>query len=332
MLIVQTPLRMSFFGGGTDMKEYYESFGGTVISTTFDKYCYHNVRNFPPFFENRSQFTYSKIERFNSYDEVEHPAVRETLRYMNIKNIQITYDADLPARSGLGTSSSFEVGLLNALHSLKGEFMDKMSLAKEAIYVERELCNEEGGVQDQLAVSIGGLNKYVFNSDGFSYNPIVISKERKKELCDNLLLFFTGFTRFSSEISKEQISNTKGKLNELHEIKNIVNEAEKILTSNTNLDEFGKLLDYNWRLKKTLAKSISNSDIDNLYEHIMKNGAIGGKLLGAGGGGFLLIYANKEKHDYIIDKTKLLHIPFEFESSGTKVIYYKPDKFDYLDK
>jgi GHMP kinase len=329
MLIVQTPMRMSFFGGGTDVKEYYENYGGAVISTTFDKYCYHNIRKYPPFFDHKSQFRYSKIEKFDEALEVEHPAVRETLKYLNIKNIQITYDADLPARSGLGTSSSFEVGLLNGLHSLNGEFIDKMSLAKEAIYVERELCNEEGGVQDQLAVSIGGLNKYIFNSDGFSYNPIIISKERKQELCDNLLLFFTGFTRFSSEISKEQISNTKNKLSELHEIKNIVNEAEKILTGNKNLDEFGKLLDYNWQLKKTLAKSISNSDIDNLYTHIVKNGAIGGKLLGAGGGGFLLIYANKDKHKNIIEKTNLLHIPFEFESSGTKVLYYKPEKFEY---
>lgn len=329
MLIVQTPFRMSFFGGGTDMKEYYEEYGGSVISTTFDKFCYHNLRYYPPFFENSNQFTYSKIERFNSYNEVEHPAVRETLKYLDIKNIQINYDADLPARSGLGTSSSFEVGLLNGLHALRGEFVDKLSLAKEAIYVERELCGEKGGVQDQLAVSIGGLNKYTFNSDGLYYSPIVISKERKQELCDNLLLFFTGFTRFSSEIAKEQISNTDKKLKELHEIKKLVDEAETILTSDVNLDEFGKLLDYTWKLKKTLANSITNSDIDNLYDNIIKNGAIGGKLLGAGGGGFLLVYAPKEKHEYIIENIKLLHIPFEFESSGTKVLYYKPEKFEY---
>lgn len=329
MIIVKTPMRMSFFGGGTDMKEYYEKYGGSVISTTFDKYCYHTIRNFPPFFENKNQFTYSKIERFNNYDEIEHPAVRETLRYMNIKNIQITYDADLPARSGLGTSSSFEVGLLNGLHSINGKFIDKMSLAKEAIYIERELCKEEGGVQDQLSVAIGGLNKYVFNSEGFDYSPIIMSKERKKLLSDNLLLFFTGFTRFSSEIAKEQISNTDKKLKELHEIKKIVEEAEDILTSNKNIDEFGRLLDYSWNLKKTLARNISNMDIDMLYEKAMKHGALGGKLLGAGGGGFLLIYAPMERHQEIISNMKLLNIPFQFESGGTKVIYYKPEKFEF---
>lgn len=329
MLIVQTPMRMSFFGGGTDMKEYYEKYGGSVISTTFDKYCYHNIRKYPPFFEYKSQFRYSKIEKFNNSNEVEHPALRETLKYLDIENIQITYDADLPARSGLGTSSSFEVGLLNGLHSLNGEFIDKMTLAKEAIYVERELCKEEGGVQDQLAVSIGGLNKYTFTADGFDYRPIIISKERKQELSDNLLLFFTGFTRFSSEIAKEQILNTKKKLSELHQIKQIVDEAEKILTEEKNIDEFGKLLDYTWRLKKTLAKSISNPNIDYLYDNILKFGGIGGKLLGAGGGGFLLIYAHKKNHKKILEKSGLLNIPFEFENGGTKVLYYKPEKFRY---
>ncbi len=329
MLIIQTPMRMSFFGGGTDMKEYYNEYGGSVISTSFDKYCYHTIRYFPPFFEHKNQFTYSRIERFNHYSEVEHPAVRETLKHLDMKNIQITYDADLPARSGLGTSSSFVVGLLNGVHSLRGEFIDKMSLAKEAIHIERDLCQEAGGVQDQLAVSIGGLNRYVFTADGFDFRPIVISKERKKILQDNLLLFFTGFTRFSSNISKEQISNTQKKLQQLHEMKAIVNEAETVLTGDGNLDEFGRLLDYTWNLKKTLAKSISNNDIDLLYDKLLKLGAVGGKLLGAGGGGFLLVYAPKEKHSSILKNIDLLHIPFAFESSGTKVIYYKPEKFEY---
>lgn len=329
MLIVQTPFRMSFFGGGTDMKSYYEEYGGSVISTTFDKYCYHTIRNFPPFFKNKSQLTYSKIERFDNFDEVEHPAVRETLKYLNINNIQITYDADLPARSGLGTSSSFEVGLLNGLYSLRGEFKDKMTLAKEAIYVERVLCNESGGVQDQLAVSIGGLNKYTFTSSGFDYYPLIISKERKKQLENSLALFFTGFTRFSGEIAKEQIANTKNKLTELHEIKQSVVSAEDILVGTGDLDEFGRLLDYTWNLKKTLAKSISNDNIDALYKKALSLGAIGGKLLGAGGGGFLLLYFNPEKKQNIIDNLGLLQIPFTFETSGTKVIYYKPEKFQF---
>ncbi|NLC78563.1 MAG: kinase, partial [Ruminococcaceae bacterium] len=252
MLIVQTPFRMSFLGGGTDIPEYYEEYGGKVLSTTFDKYCYHTVRYFPQFFPYKNQLTYSKIERFEKPDEVEHPAVREILKYLDMDKIQITYDADLPARSGLGTSSSFTVGLLNSLHSLRGEFIDKMTLAKEAIYVERTLCKEEGGGQDQLAASFGGLNKMTFTGSGFEVSPVVIKSERKRKLNENLMLFFTGFVRFSGDVMCEQVKKAKKNASELAEMVKMVDEGERILTGSGDLGDFGRLIDYGWRLKRSL--------------------------------------------------------------------------------
>lgn len=325
MIIVQTPFRMSFLGGGTDLPQYYEKYGGSVLSTTFNKYCYHTIKWFPPFFPYKNKLTYSKIEEFNLPEEVCHPAVREALKLLKMQNLHITYDADLPAKSGLGTSSSFAVGLLNGLHSLKGEFVDKMTLAKEAIHLERELCQEAGGVQDQLAVSFGGLNKYIFNSTGIDVKPLIISRERKQNLSNNLMLFFTGFTRFSSEIITEQIKNTEKKLQELHEMVSLVNEGEKILTSNGNLNDFGYLLDYTWKLKCSLSNNISSDGIDAIYQRAKKAGAIGGKLLGAGGGGFMLLFVEIDKQEQVKrELSEFLYIPFEFETSGTKVIYYRP--------
>ncbi|EHO83551.1 GHMP family kinase ATP-binding protein [Fusobacterium ulcerans] len=325
MIIVQTPFRMSFLGGGTDIPQYYEKYGGSVLSTTFNKYCYHTIKWFPPFFPYKNKLTYSKIEEFNLPEEVCHPAVREALKLLKMQNLHITYDADLPAKSGLGTSSSFAVGLLNGLHSLKGEFVDKMTLAKEAIHLERELCQEAGGIQDQLAVSFGGLNKYTFNNTGIDVKPLIISKERKQNLSNNLMLFFTGFTRFSSEIITEQIKNTEKKLQELHEMVSLVNEGEKILTGNGNLNDFGYLLDYTWKLKCSLSNNISSDGIDAIYQRAKKAGAIGGKLLGAGGGGFMLLFVEIDKQEQVKQKlSEFLYIPFEFETSGTKVIYYKP--------
>lgn len=315
---------MSFFGGGTDIPEYYEEFGGKVLSTTFDKYCYHTVRYFPQFFPYKNQFTYSKIERFEKADEVEHPAVREILKYLDMDKIQITYDADLPARSGLGTSSSFTVGLLNGLHSLRGEFVDKMTLAKEAIYVERTLCKEEGGVQDQLAASFGGLNKMCFTGDGFEVIPVVIKAQRKKQLNENLMLFFTGFVRYSGDVMCEQVKKAKKNARDLAEMVKMVDEGERILTSNGDLNDFGRLIDYGWQLKRSLASNVTNDTIDALYDKAKAAGAIGGKLLGAGAGGFILLYVEPEKQDRVREAlSELMCIPFEFENSGTKVIYYK---------
>ncbi len=327
MLIVKTPFRMSFLGGGTDMEDYYKEYGGAVLATTFDKYCYHIMRYFPPFFKHRGRLTYSKIEDFNSFDDIGHPAVREALRKYNMSDVQITYDADLPARSGLGTSSAFAVGLLNGIHSLRGEFVDKMNLALEAIHLERVLCNEEGGVQDQIECSFGGLNRMSFRADGFDVSPVIMSNKRQKEFSDRLLLFFTGFVRFSGKIAHEQIGNIQQKLKQLHEMVGLVDEGVNILTGQGSLTEFGKLLDYTWSLKRSLASSISNDELDAIYTKAKKAGAIGGKLLGAGGGGFMVFMVEPDKQTRVIEAMNgLLHVPFQFERGGTKVIYYREDE------
>ncbi len=327
MVITKTPFRMSFFGGGTDYPGFYNEHGGSVISTTFDKYCYVTVRHLPRFFDYSNQVSYSKIENTQSVDEIEHPAVRNAMKFLDMHELHIGYDADLPARSGLGSSSSFTVGMLNAFHALKGQYADKMQLAKEAIYVERTLCNESGGVQDQVAASFGGFNRIDFNADGIQVKPIIISKERKDMLSDNLLLFFTGFSRFSGTIAKSQEKATKDKEAELLEMLKLVDDAEKILTSKTDLAEFGRLLDYTWQLKRGLTNEISNNSIDEWYAKALQYGAIGGKLLGAGGGGFLLFYVEKDKQERFIKAfDNLLHVPFSFEDRGTSVLYYKPEE------
>ncbi len=325
MIIVQTPFRMSFFGGGTDFPAYYEQYGGKVLSTSIDKYCYHTLRYFPQFFPYKNQFTYSRIERFDSYDEIEHPVVREALRYLNVEKIQISYDADLPARSGLGTSSSFTVGLLNGLHALRGEFVDKMSLAKEAVYVERELCGESGGIQDQLAAAFGGLNKMIFSAGGIEVNPVVVDGRRKQLLRDHLMLFFTGFERNSGEIVKEQIQKTAGNVGGLQEMCALVDEAEAVLVGKGDICEFGRMLDYSWQLKRKLSTQVSNDEIDAIYERAKRAGAIGGKLLGAGAGGFMLLFVEPDRQTAVKEALNdLMNVPVAFETSGTKVIYYRP--------
>lgn len=322
MLTTRTPFRMSFLGGGTDFPAYFNEYGGCVLSATFNKYSYVTVRNLPALFDYRNQFTYSKIERFNSPDELEHPLVREALKYMNIDRIQIAYDADLPARSGIGSSSSFAVGLLNELYILKGEHLSKMELAKEAIHLERVLCNEAGGVQDQLAVAFGGLNRIDFSADGYNVSPVAISPERKAEFNRRLLLVFTGFSHFSGKVAVTQQNNIPQKIAELNEMKALVFEGEKILTSNASLDEFGRLLDYTWQLKRTLSDKISTTEIDDIYNSARKAGALGGKILGAGSGGFMLLYVPEDKRKNVADLFEPPRIiPFKFEEEGTKLIY-----------
>lgn len=322
MFTTRTPFRMSFLGGGTDFPAYFNEYGGCVLSATFNKYSYVTVRELPALFDYKNQFTYSKIERFNSPDELKHPLVREAMKYIDIDRIQIAYDADLPARSGIGSSSSFAVGLLNELHLLKGEKLSKMELAKEAIYLERVLCNEAGGVQDQLAVAFGGLNKITFDADGYKILPVDISYKKKKQFNENLLLVFTGFSHFSGEVAVTQQNNIPYKISELNEMKALVAEGEKILVSGSDLDDFGKLLDYTWQLKRTLSDKISTSEIDELYSSARKAGALGGKILGAGSGGFMLLYVTPDKRENvskIFDPSRI--IPFEFEDEGTKLIY-----------
>lgn len=321
MLITRAPFRISFFGGGTDYCEYFSRYGGGVLSTTIDKYCYVSMRHLPPFFEHKNQFTYSKIERFNNAEDVEHPLVRAALNYVPTEKIQIAYDADLPACSGIGSSSAFAVSLLQGLYALNGEYPDKMQLAKEAIYLEREYLKEAGGVQDQLAAAFGGFNIMHFDSKGYRVEPLDISEENKDNLNRNLLLAFTGFTHFSGEIASEQQKNIPSTIAQLDEMKKLVYEGAALL-QNGKTDDFGSLLDYTWKLKRSLSKSITNEKIDDLYEKSKKYGALGGKLIGAGGGGFMLLYVPEEKQEYLkMNIPELQYIPFRFEACGTEIIY-----------
>ena len=330
MIITKTPFRMSFFGGGTDMEDYFREYGGAVLSTTFDKYCYVNVRHLPRFFEYTNELSYSTIERVTEVSEFKHPAVRNAMEMLDMHELRISYEADLPARSGLGTSSSFAVGMLNAFYALKGKYADKRKLAEEAIYLERVLCNEAGGWQDQIAAAYGGLNRIEFNADGFDVYPVIVSPERKKQLNDNLMMFFTGFTRFSSEMQTVNNVTAREKLQQLQKMYGLVGEAEKVLTDQTmDLDDFGRLLDYTWRLKRQMGAKISTDSIDALYAKGIAAGALGGKLLGAGGGGFLVFYVQPEMQAAVKEAMKeLLYVPFMFEDGGTRVIHYTPEMYE----
>ena len=324
MIITKTPFRMSFFGGGTDLESYFRENGGAVLSATFDKYCYVQVRQLPRFFDYSSELIYSRIERVHAADEVEHPLIRNAMKMLDMKDLRVTYDADLPARSGLGTSSSFAVGMLSAFYALKGQYVDKHRLADDAIYLERVLCSEAGGWQDQIAASFGGLNRIDFSEHGYTVHPLIISRERKKSLNDHLLMYFTGFTRLSSEIQKdnaaESPANKHAILKEMHQL---VDEAQAILTGG-DLDDFGRLLDHTWRLKRQTGSRISTSSIDEMYERGIKAGALGGKLLGAGHGGFLIFYVQPENREAVQSAmSDLLEIPFEFEENGSQILYYR---------
>lgn len=330
MIITKTPFRMSFFGGGTDMESYFRENGGAVLSTTFDKYCYVNVRHLPRFFDYSTELTYSRSERVSNVNEIQHPAIRNAMKMLNMYEIRLTYEADLPARSGLGTSSSFAVGMLNAFYALKGKYADKKKLADKAIFLERVLCQEAGGWQDQIAASFGGFNRINFNLDGYEVSPIIISPERKKHLNSNLMMFFTGFTRFSSDVQKANNITAEDKRVRLKEIHALVYDAEKVLTDKEkNLDDFGYMLDHAWKLKCQTGSSISTDSIDELYQRGIEAGALGGKLLGAGGGGFLVFYVQPEKQDIVRwTMRELMYIPFEFEDSGTRVIHYTPEIYE----
>lgn len=329
MIITQTPFRMSFFGGGTDFNGFFNEHGGAVLSTTFDKYAYVTVRHLPPFFDYKIHLTYSREEKVNESSEIVHPAIRNAMEWLDMHEIRMTYEADLPARSGLGTSSSFAVGMLSAFYALKGKYADKRKLADDAIYLERELCKEAGGIQDQIAASFGGFNRINFSRDGYSVSPVIISSGRKKELNDHLMLFFTGFSRFSSDIQKGTEKSMRDKTQQLIEMRRLVDDAERILTDNdTPLDEFGRLLDYTWKLKRGISSGISTGSIDEQYDKAVRAGALGGKLLGAGGGGFLLFYVPIEKQEAV--KKALagqMYVPFKFENEGTKIIYYGPEEY-----
>ena len=328
MVITQVPFRISFFGGGTDFPAFFNEHGGQVISTTIDKYCYVTVRHLPPFFDYTSEITYSIKEHVKTVNEIKHPAIREAMKYLDMRELIVTYDADLPARSGLGTSSSFAVAMLASFYAMKGKYIDRKRLAQEAIYLERVLCNESGGLQDQIAAAYGGLNKITFAQNDFDVAPVIISEERKRLLNSNLMMFFTGFSRFSSEIQVEHEKAIGSKQAQLMEIMSQVDTAQKILIDG-DMDDFGILLDHAWELKRGINSSVSTDTIDHYYNLAKKAGALGGKLLGAGGGGFLLLYAPLQTQQSVREAlSELKEIPFRFENGGAKILYYAAEQYD----
>lgn len=312
------------------MESFFKENGGAVLSTTFDKYCYVNVRHLPRFFDYSTELSYSKTERVTDINDIQHPAIRNAMKMLDMHEIRLTYEADLPARSGLGTSSSFAVGMLNAFYALKGKYADKKKLADEAVYLERVLCEEAGGWQDQIAASFGGFNRINFNADGYEVLPIIIDPSRKKQLNNNLMMFFTGFTRFSSDVQKANASSKEDKTAQLKEMLSLVDEAEQVLVDKEkDLDDFGRLLDHTWKLKRQTGSSVSTNSIDTFYEKGIQAGALGGKLLGAGGGGFLVFYVTEDKQEAVKEAMKdLMYIPFEFEDGGTRVIHYSPEAWE----
>ena len=325
MIISRTPFRISFFGGGTDYPAWYNENEGAVLSTTIDKYCYISLRYLPPFFEHKHRIVYSKIENVQYVSEIQHPAARALLEFCDIdKGIEIHHDGDLPARSGLGSSSSFVVGLLHSLYALRGMMVSKHRLAKEAVHIERDVLKENVGFQDQVAVACGGFNKIVFNkNDQFRVEPVTIKKEKLIQLENHLMLIFTGLSRVASDIAEEQIKNTPKKEKELKFIQQMVNEAIIVLNEDKDISEFGQMLHEVWKFKKTLSSKISNSAIDNIYDVALSSGALGGKLLGAGGGGFMLLFVPPDRKQNVKEKLKnLLEVQFCFENEGSQIIHY----------
>ena len=329
MIITRTPFRISFFGGGTDYPAWYQEHGGVVLATTIDKYCYITCRYLPPFFEHKHRIVYSRIENVARLEDIEHPAVRAVLTWANCeKGLEVHHDGDLPARSGLGSSSSFTVGLVHALAALQGKYISKEELAEITIHIEQDIIKENVGSQDQISAAFGGFNRIEFKHDGsFHVSPIIFVKERLHELQSHLMLCFTGFSRIASDIAKSKIDNFKSREAVLGQMKDMVDEAIQLL-QNTSIpiDEFGKLLHQTWLYKRSLSSKVSTSEIDQLYERAIAAGATGGKLLGAGGGGFLLLFVKPEKQPQVREQLKhLVHVPFEFEVSGSRVVLYQPN-------
>lgn len=337
MIISKTCFRVSFFGGGTDYPAYYRQNGGAVLSTTIDQHCYIQARFINSIFKDKFRLRYSEKEDVNDLEDVKHPSIRECIRFFNLdkdKNgIEIVHTSDIPTNTGLGSSSAFSVGLLNSLYSLKGQITSKRKLAEDAIFVEQKMIQENVGSQDQIAAAYGGFNLIEFgtninNDDRFDVHPITIKRDKINELQNWCMLFFTGYTRIASEIAKKQISNTPKNLNELYRMKKMVYDAKDILCSSSTNDEiiwnFGKLLDESWKLKRGLSNKITNPEIDKIYELGIEAGAIGGKILGAGGGGCILFIVPPENQNKVENKLKnLVRIPFKFSSEGSRIIYYE---------
>lgn len=331
MIVSRTPHRISFFGGGTDYPSWYKKHGGKVLGAAIDKYCHISCRILPPFFDVRYRIVYSRIELVKEIDEIQHPSVRETLRYMGLdKGLVINHDGDIPARSGMGSSSAFTVGLLKALYALKGRLITKEELFKEAIHIEQNLIKEHVGSQDQVWAACGGLNTIEFLQNGeIVVKPVIMKESNLRTFESKFMLFFTGLSRNASEVAQEQIENIPKRFAELSAMRELVDEAERIVASPSgDFREFGKLLNETWKLKKALSNRISNSEIDAIYETAMRKGAVGGKLLGAGGGGFIVFYVEPEHQDRVKEALKgYLHVPFKFDFLGSEIIVYRPDYY-----
>ena len=330
MITTRTPLRISFFGGGTDYPIWFREFGGSVLSTAIDKCCYITCRRLPPFFEFHSRVSYSRIENVTQNDAIEHPSVRECLKYLGVDGgVEIHHVADLPARTGLGTSSAFTVGLLLGLYALRNQMRDKYALASDAIHVEQELIKEAVGSQDQISAAYGGFNRINFNTDGrFEVKSVMVSPDRLAALQQHCALYFTGFSRTASEIAQDQIKTTPQRKHELELMFQMVDEAEAIITNpQRSLNEFGHLLHESWQLKRTLTQKITNSHLDSIYEAGRSAGALGGKLLGAGGGGFMLFFVPPERRKELRMRLKnLLCVPMKFSNRGSHVVVYEPEE------
>lgn len=330
MIITSTPLRVSFFGGGTDYPVWFREHGGSVLATTIDKCCYITCRRLPPFFEYHSRISYSNVENVTRNEAIKHPSVRASLQFLEIhEGVEIHHVADLPARTGLGTSSSFTVGLLLGLYALKERIRDKHGLAKDAIHVEQDLLGEAVGSQDQVSAAFGGFNRINFQTNGgIEVRRVLTSQNRLAELEQHLALYFTGFSRTASEIATQQLKMTPHKKKELGMMLQLVDEAEAILTNgNRPIAEFGRLLHESWQIKRTLTQQISNANIDEIYDAGLSAGALGGKLLGAGGGGFMLFFVPPEKRQALRARLqKLLCVPFRFSDRGSHVVVYEPEQ------
>jgi D-glycero-alpha-D-manno-heptose-7-phosphate kinase len=329
MIITRTPFRISFLGGGTDYPLWYREHGGAVLATTINKYCHISCRHLPPFFEHKHRIVYSAIENVVDVADIKHPAVRAVLQWAGCTDgLEIHHDGDLPARSGIGSSSSFTVGLIHALAALNGRYVTKEELAQSAIHVEQNLIKEHVGSQDQVSAAFGGFNRIDFTpDDAFAVTPIILPPERLREFHSHLLLFFTGVSRIASDAAKATIAQLKARETELHRMRQMVDEAIELLRNERNaMNAFGRLLHDGWLHKRSLSDKVSTQEINHLYEEALRAGATGGKLLGAGGGGFLLLFADPALHPRVRERLKhLIHVPFEFENSGSRVVLYQPN-------
>ncbi|MHC1745260.1 MAG: kinase [Syntrophobacteraceae bacterium] len=333
MIISRTPYRISFFGGGTDYPEWYRKHGGVVLATTIDKYCYITCRYLPPFFEHRTRIVYSQIESCRQIDEIKHPSVREVLRYVQCeRGVEIHHDGDLPARSGMGSSSSFTVGLLHALYALRGYMPTKKQLAMESIQIEQEMIQETVGSQDQVLAAYGGFNHVTFHPNGeITVHPVIVSQERIEELNAHLMLFYTGIKRTASNVAESYARNLDAKRRELRIMKDLVDESLSVLNSRQDIESFGELMHEAWQAKRSLSSKVSNDLVDGLYSKAMAAGAIGGKITGAGGGGFLLLFVPPERQASVKEALcNLIPVPFHFEFAGSQIIYFQHER-DYSD-